>query len=95
MSLTTSLNAPQISTYAPEVTKPAVSTPQDAVSPASTTSQADQTSLSSASSLVAQALRAPDVRADKVAALQQAINSGTYSVPASAVAGKIVDSLLT
>lgn len=34
------------------------------------------------------------VRADKVAAVQSALAAGTYSVPAKAVAGKIVDAML-
>jgi flagellar biosynthesis anti-sigma factor FlgM len=54
----------------------------------------DQANVSSAAGLVAQALNTSDVRMDKVTALQTAIASGSYSVPASEVAGKIVDSLL-
>ena len=34
------------------------------------------------------------VRMDKVAAIQAALASGTYSVPASAVASKMVDAML-
>jgi flagellar biosynthesis anti-sigma factor FlgM len=65
-------------------------------SPASTSgAPTDQANVSSTGGLVAQALNTPDVRLDKVAALQSAISSGTYQVPASAVAGKIVDSLLS
>ena len=55
----------------------------------------DQTSLSSESGLVALAAASPDVRLDKVAALQQAISNGSYHVAASAVADKIVEGLLT
>jgi negative regulator of flagellin synthesis FlgM len=51
---------------------------------------ADQTNLSSA----AQALDGPDVRSAKVAALQQAIAAGSYSVSSSDVADKIIQSLL-
>jgi negative regulator of flagellin synthesis FlgM len=54
----------------------------------------DKAHLSSLGGLVAQASAGSDVRLDKVAALQQAISSGTYNVPAKAVASKIVDSLL-
>lgn len=55
----------------------------------------DQASLSAVGALVAKASAGSDVRTEKVAALQQAISSGTYHVPASAVASKIVDSLLS
>ena len=54
----------------------------------------DQTSVSTAGGLVAQALSTSDVRLDKVSALQTAIASRTYNVPSSEVASKIVDSLL-
>ena len=55
---------------------------------------ADQTTLSTTAGLVAHALEGSDTRSDKVASLQQAIGAGTYSVPSSAVAGKIIQSLL-
>jgi anti-sigma28 factor (negative regulator of flagellin synthesis) len=35
-----------------------------------------------------------DVRTDKVAAVQAALEAGTYDVPASAVASKVVDAML-
>jgi negative regulator of flagellin synthesis FlgM len=35
-----------------------------------------------------------DVRMDKVAEIQQALASGSYNVPASAVAGKMIDQML-
>ena len=54
----------------------------------------DQTSLSSTASVLATALSGSDVRLDKVAALQQAISSGTYNVSASDVADKMIQSLL-
>ena len=55
---------------------------------------ADQAVLSSTGGLVAQALEGSDVRSAKVAALQQAIVSGSYNVSSSDVADKIVQSLL-
>ncbi len=55
----------------------------------------DQASVSTVGALVAKASAGSDVRTEKVAALQQAISSGSYHVPASAVASKIVDSLLS
>jgi flagellar biosynthesis anti-sigma factor FlgM len=54
----------------------------------------DQTNLSSAGGMMAQALSGSDVRSDKVAALQQAIASGSYNVSSSDVAGKMIDSLM-
>ncbi len=48
----------------------------------------------SAGGLAAQATDTSDVRLTKVAELRQAIASGTYNVPASAVASKMVESLL-
>ncbi len=55
---------------------------------------ADEATVSSAGSEVAQAASLSDVRTDKVAAVQSALAAGTYSVPASAVASKVVDALL-
>jgi hypothetical protein len=40
-------------------------------------------------------VRVAAVRADKVAAVQAALAAGTYSVPASAVASRVIDSMLT
>jgi flagellar biosynthesis anti-sigma factor FlgM len=54
----------------------------------------DHTSLSAAGGLAAQATDTSDVRQTKVAELRQAIAAGSYNVPASAVASKMVDSLL-
>lgn len=54
----------------------------------------DQATLSVASSLISQALQAPDVRSEKVASLQAAIAAGTYQVSSSDVADKLVESLL-
>jgi negative regulator of flagellin synthesis FlgM len=56
----------------------------------------DHTSLSSTASLISQGLSSSDsdVRTDKIAALQQSIAAGTYNVSASAVADKLIASLL-
>jgi|SRR5438270_7652295 len=56
--------------------------------------QVDQTSLSSTGGLVAQAMEGSDIRSAKVAALQQSIAAGKYSVSSSDVADKIIQSLL-
>lgn len=61
---------------------------------AASVSTSDQTSLSTASTLLAQALQTPDVRTEKVASLQAAISAGTYQVSSSDVADKLIDSLL-
>jgi len=54
----------------------------------------DQATLSSAASLAASAAPDSDVRMDKVAAVQKALADGTYNVPASDVAGKMIDQML-
>ncbi len=54
----------------------------------------DRATLSNAATEFSQAARAEDVRAEKVAAVHAALAAGTYSVPASAVASKLVDAML-
>jgi flagellar biosynthesis anti-sigma factor FlgM len=58
-------------------------------------SAGDQATLSSAGSEISEAASGSDVRMEKVSAIQAAIAGGTYNVPASAVAGKVVDSMLS
>ena len=53
----------------------------------------DKTAISNHSLLISKALSVSDVRTDKVASLQQAIASGTYDVPSSAVAGSLIQAL--
>lgn len=55
---------------------------------------ADEATLSSAASLAAQTAPDADVRMQKVAAVQQALAAGTYSVPSTEVAGKMMDAML-
>ncbi len=54
----------------------------------------DQATLSAAASLAASAAPDSDVRMDKVAAVQAALANGSYNVPSSAVAGKMIDQML-
>jgi negative regulator of flagellin synthesis FlgM len=54
----------------------------------------DQAKLSPAAEMITQMLSGSDVRTGKVAALQQAIAAGTYSVSSSDVADKVISSLL-
>ena len=54
----------------------------------------DRATVSSAGSEVAQSVVDSGVRAGKVAEIQAAFQAGTYEVPASAVAAKMVDAML-
>jgi len=54
----------------------------------------DQATVSSAGSEISQMAGDSDVRMDKVAEIQAALSSGSYNVPASAVASKVVDAML-
>ncbi|HTV04974.1 MAG TPA: flagellar biosynthesis anti-sigma factor FlgM [Acidobacteriaceae bacterium] len=57
-------------------------------------SQSDQAHLSGAAALVSQAVSAPDVRQEKVTAVQAAIVNGTYSVKSSDVAQSVIDHMM-
>jgi len=50
----------------------------------------DHATISSVGDLVTAALKQPEVRADKVSALREAISSGTYKVDPDAIASSIV-----
>jgi flagellar biosynthesis anti-sigma factor FlgM len=54
----------------------------------------DRATLSNAGNEVSLTAGEDGVRTDKVAAVQAALAAGTYNVPASAVASKVVDSML-
>jgi len=54
----------------------------------------DRATLSSAGSEVSLSAGDEGVRMDKVAGVQAALAAGTYNVPASAVASKMVDAML-
>jgi negative regulator of flagellin synthesis FlgM len=53
----------------------------------------DTAKVSMAGSLISRATRSSDVRFEKVAALQQAIAAGTYSVSSASVAEKLMSEL--
>ncbi len=55
---------------------------------------ADRATLSDAANQVSQTSAGEDVRMDKVMSIQAALAAGTYSVSASAVASRVVDSML-
>lgn len=75
------------STRAPQVRSNEGSGPQAAL-------DGDQATLSRAGTEVSQSASMGGVRAEKVAAIQQALAAGTYSVPASEVASKVIDTML-
>jgi len=54
----------------------------------------DRATLSSAASEISDAAAGDGVRMDKVTAVQQALAAGSYDVPASAVASKLIDAML-
>ncbi len=79
------------------VSQPASSSAQQIKQPSTTDAgsfNTDRATLSSAGSFVFQALTDDGVRMDKVAGIQAALAAGTYNVPASAVASKMIDSML-
>jgi len=55
----------------------------------------DRATVSSAGSEVSQSAATDGVRMEKVAAVKAALESGSYEVPALAVASKIVDAMLS
>jgi negative regulator of flagellin synthesis FlgM len=78
---------------AQEVTKAETAGPQNSRGSA-VSGSADEATLSPAASMAAEAAQDSGVRMDKVTAVQQALADGSYSVPSSAVAGKMIDHML-
>src|SRR5271155_3299420 len=85
---------PAPSTKAGTETHPPAPLTKAGTQAASTALTSDRATLSSAGSGGAQASSDSDVRWDKVASVQTQLAAGTYNVPASAVAGKLVSALL-
>jgi negative regulator of flagellin synthesis FlgM len=56
---------------------------------------ADQAKLSAAASAAARLAPDADVRLDKVAEIQQALAAGSYQVPSSAIADKMIGAMLS
>ncbi len=79
------------------ISQPSTPRPSSSPSPSaqpSTSLAADQATVSNVASGVAQLASSDDVRMEKVASIQAALANGTYNVSASAVASKLVDSML-
>lgn len=76
----------------PQTATPAASPVRNSATAGTSAAAADRATLSQAASEAAQA--GGDVRTEKVAAIQAALASGTYSVPATAVASSIIDAML-
>jgi len=55
----------------------------------------DHAKLSVAAGYMASSASEPDVRMDKVASIQRALQAGAYQVPAEKVAEKVISSMLT
>ena len=87
MNVSNNLQALQQLFSSPEVTEAAGKTSAQGSQRAE--AEGDQATLSTAASMAAAA-----ARMDKVAEIQQALASGSYNVPASAVAGKMIDQML-
>jgi flagellar biosynthesis anti-sigma factor FlgM len=82
--LRTDQSVKQVSTSDTAATQGAARATQDR-----TTFHSDSLSVQS---LTSQALSSPEVRQDKVAALSQSVNSGSYKLDANGIAGAIIDS---
>jgi negative regulator of flagellin synthesis FlgM len=79
------------------VNTPAPSTPQGKSNTAAAGSSfdSDQVTFSSAANEVSQSASGDGVRTDKVAAVQAALAAGSYNVQASAVASRVIDSMMS
>jgi flagellar biosynthesis anti-sigma factor FlgM len=73
---------------------PATTQPKSTTTTSGGALNSDSATLSGAGSEVSLTASDDTVRTDKVASIQSALSSGTYSVSALAVASKLVDSML-
>lgn len=92
-----SISKNSISSLTPAENQPvsAVSSAQSSAAPAGGSAPAaDHATVSAAGTGISQSSGGSDVRADKVAAVQQALANGTYNIPAEAVASSVVNSML-
>ena len=78
----------------PEATPVQTQQPKSGAATGGSALSSDRATFSSAGSEVSQTASDTDVRMDKVASIQAALEAGTYNVSASAVATKVVDSML-
>jgi flagellar biosynthesis anti-sigma factor FlgM len=78
----------------PQTTTAPVQPSRSGASQESNPLSSDRATLSSVGSSVAETAGDADVRKDKVDQIRTAIIAGTYSIPASAVAPKLVDTML-
>jgi negative regulator of flagellin synthesis FlgM len=76
----------------PQTATPTAPPVRNSATAGTSAAAADHATLSQAASEAAQT--GGDVRTEKVAAIQAALASGTYSVPAMAVASSMIDAML-
>ncbi len=69
--------------------------PKSVPAAAEQTLAGDSAQVSNAGSQIAQSNSASDVRMDKVASIQSAIQAGTYHVPSAEVAQKVIASMIS
>jgi len=73
---------------------PSASQGKGSIAAAGSSFDSDRATFSSAASEVSQTASGDSVRSEKVAAVQAALAAGSYNVSASAVASRVIDSML-